>query len=153
MRLVHRPIRTFLLLAAMTVAVCLIDSQLVCADEYQAQTPVGKFMQGINPQNWKMPTLQNILPGQIERDQIKKQKDGLVQEVANSAKRSWQKTKDTLNPMKMLQNKMFGGNTGTQPAAQKQGGGFFSSLLGGGEADAKTASGVNDFLRQTKPLQ
>lgn len=149
MRLANHPMRTIVLLAATIVTVSVIDCPTVRSDEFQAQSTVGRFMEGLKPQNWKMPSLQSILPGQNERDQIKKRKDGLVQEVTESAKRSWQKTKDTLNPKRLIPTNLFG--AGSQPNGQSQGGGFLSSLLGGGNSAQERAASASDFLRQDKP--
>ena len=133
----------------------------VQADEYAPQTPVGRMMQGLNPANWKMPqfkmpTIKSIMPGQEDKDRIIQRKNGLVDEVKGTAMRSWAKTKETLNPMRLIPSSFMGGsNDGQQPV--KQTGGFFSNLLGGGSSNlaepsaVQPASGVNDFLNMSKP--
>ena len=147
--------------AFLLILVSTFTSTPACAEEYAPQTPVGRMMQGLNPANWKMPefkmpTIQNLMPGQDDKDRIIERKNGLVDEVKGTAMRSWTKTKETLNPMRFLSGGLMGGTSdGQQPVQQT--GGFFSNLLSGGSqavaepSAVQPASGVNDFLNMTKP--
>ncbi|MGB7345399.1 MAG: hypothetical protein WBD20_14380 [Pirellulaceae bacterium] len=135
----------------------LVATPMATADEYQPVTPVGRMMQGLNPANWKMPTMKTFLPGQADKDRIIKRKDGLVTDVKDTASRSWTKTKETLNPMRLIPTSLFTPmEQQAAPASEPvQKAGFFSSMFGGGQqAEVQQTSGnVNDFLRQNKPVQ
>ena len=113
--------------------------------------PFTQLMSGLNPANWKMPKLPSMstfLPTKTEQDRVITKKDGLVTEMSTTAKQSWQRTKATLNPMRLIP---AGFKQGSQaaPAAKKEPG-FFSKLFSpfptGGDADSKPS--VNDFLKQ-----
>ncbi|NND96928.1 MAG: hypothetical protein HKN47_06320 [Pirellulaceae bacterium] len=147
-------------LAIMMVGLCLFSvvGGNATADEYQAQTPVGRMMQGLNPQNWKMPSFRSLLPGQSEKDRIVTKKDSLVTEVKNTAQRSWTRTKTTLNPMKLIPVgfRTPSADSAPAPTTESSGPGFFGSLFGGKSepaAEVQPETTVNDFLRQTKPIR
>ena len=126
------------------------------ADEYQPQTPVGRMMKGLNPANWKMPTMKTFLPAKEDKDRIIKRKDGLMTDVKQTAARSWTKTKETLNPMRLIPTGLFAGSGASTERASEpvQKAGFFNSLMGNNQADVQqTSTTVNDFLRQNKPVQ
>lgn len=143
-----------------TFAACLVIASLLAGGSHlQAEdpgygntggNPLTSLMQGLNPANWKMPklkmpTMDKFLPTKSEKDRVITKKDGLVQEVSKTAKKSWQRTKDTLNPMKLIPVG-FRQNQQTTPAPKKEGG-FFSGLFGPKEEAAPTSS-VTDFLKQ-----
>ncbi|WP_147868756.1 hypothetical protein [Stieleria maiorica] len=117
--------------------------------------PLTRMVSGLNPMNWqmpklKMPTMSSFLPTKQEKDRVITKKDSLVDEVSTTAKKSWQRTKDTLNPMRLIPAG-FRQNSQTTPAPQaKQQGGFFSNLFAPfpKSADEDTSHSVNDFLKQ-----
>lgn len=117
--------------------------------------PMTRMLSGMNPANWtmpklKMPTMSTFLPTKQEKDRVITKKNGLVAEVSDTAKKSWQRTKDTLNPMRLIPAG-FKQNAQTAPATpEAQQGGFFSSLFAPfpKSDDADTKPSVNDFLKQ-----
>ncbi len=120
------------------------------------QTPVGRVVSGLNPMNWKMPQMPKfgqMLPTKAEKTRINDRKDGLMAEVKQTATRSWTKTKDVLNPKRLLPSNMFG--TGPQPqqtASKKtETPGFFGSLFTP-EPEVRQVSSVNEFLSQERPI-
>ncbi len=140
-----------------TVLAVLTTVSVADADEYQAQTPIGRMFQGFNPANWKMPQMNSFLPGKADKDRIIKRKDGLVTDVKETASRSWTKTKETFNPKRLIPQNLFG-STGPAASGQPKNvekAGFFSSLLGTGTSEVEQTSGttVNDFLRQNRPIK
>ncbi len=111
----------------------------------------GSFFSNLNPANWRMPKINEILPGQDDRTRIRKKKDGLFTDVTDTATRTWDRTKKTfdprrLNPMNLLPPK---------PATTNDSPGFFGSLFGAKPAEPQitNTSTVNDFLRQSKPTR
>ena len=113
--------------------------------------PFGQMMSGLNPANWKMPQLKmpsmsGILPTKNEKDRVIKKKNGLVEEVSNTAKQSWQRTKNTLNPMRLIPTG-FKQNQQTTPAPKKEGG-FFSNLFSPKPAAKESNQSVTDWLKQ-----
>ncbi|KAA5545924.1 hypothetical protein FYK55_03150 [Roseiconus nitratireducens] len=113
-----------------------------------APGPIGRMMNGLNPANWqmpklKMPTMDRFMPTRDEQDRVITKKNSLVDEVSKTAKSSWTRTKDTLNPMKLIPAG-FKQNQQTEPAPKEPG--FFSRLFFP-EPERDTTS-VNDFLKQ-----
>ena len=111
--------------------------------------PLTRMMSGLNPANWnlpkmKMPSIDKFLPTKQEKERVITKKDSLVTEVSQTAKQSWQRTKDTLNPMKLIPAgfKQISTTTPTLPSE----GGFFSRLFSGGQPKQKQT--VNDWLKQ-----
>ncbi|QDT08685.1 hypothetical protein [Planctomycetes bacterium K23_9] len=155
------PKKRFVIVALSLVLAAIATAPAANADEYQPQTPVGRMMQGLNPANWKMPGLTTFMPAKEDKDRIIKRKDGLVSDVKETATRSWTKTKETLNPMRLLPTSLFGSTatpastTADAPAGTPiQKAGFFSSLMGNSEKEVQqTSSSVDDFLRQNKPVR
>ncbi|MCO8121121.1 hypothetical protein NHH03_05175 [Stieleria sp. TO1_6] len=110
-----------------------------------------RMMSGLNPANWqmpkmKMPTMDQFLPTRQEKDRVITKKDGLVTEVSDTAKKSWTRTKETLNPMKLIPAG-FKQNSQTTPAPKKEGG-FFSNLFAPKAAETEQAPSVNAWLKQ-----
>lgn len=144
------------LLAVLFLAVLIFPSGDAFAQDPAGATPSGnpltKMFSGLNPANWKMPklkmpTMDTFMPTKSEKDRVITKKDGLVQEVSNTAKQSWQRTKETLNPMKLIPVG-FRQNEQTTPAPKKEGG-FFSSLFAPKPTEpVSAASSVTDFLKQ-----
>lgn len=102
----------------------------------------------LNPANWKMPqfkmpSMGRILPGQQEKDRIIEKKDGLFGEVSNTAKASWKRTTEALNPMKMF----TAGNRTSQKTEQKPG--FFKRLFTPPQTNSTPAT-VTEFLKQDR---
>ena len=159
MRFVTPQSRSIVLAASLAVAavVCMPAAlSQTTAQEYEPQTPVGRMMKGLNPANWKMPTMKTFMPGQEDKDRIIQRKDGLMTDVKETAARSWTKTKQTLNPMRLIPTGLFSG--GDQSATETSQGvekaGFFGSLLGTPKSEVQQTSGtVDDFLRQNKPVR
>ncbi len=118
------------------------------------QTPIGRVVCGLNPMNWKMPkmpTFQQVMPSTDEKTRIKKKKNSLVTEVSETANRSWNKTKQVLNPKRLLPSNLFAPKPETpQPPEVKQVG-FFESLLNPSLKKPQQNDSVNDFLKQDKP--
>lgn len=118
-------------------------------------SPFTRMMSGLNPANWKMPkfkmpSMSSMLPSKDEKQRVITKKNSLVDEVSMTAKKSWQRTKTTLNPMRLIPAG-FRQNSETKPApAPKQEGGFFSWLFSPFPAgnDQPEASTVTDFLKQ-----
>ena len=135
---------------ALTVVLLFVSSSAVFAEE-GAAAPLGP----LNPANWKMPsfkmpTFQNLMPGTDEKARITKKKDGLFQEVGQTASNSWKKTKEVFNPQKLNPTNFFTASSRTPSSTSEKKPGFFSSLFS--PAPAEKASGtVTDFLRQDRP--
>ena len=151
-------------LTTRAIALCLAvfigsaaNPRIVSADSPDAGDPFTRMAQGLNPANWTMPkfnmpslpSFKAMLPGQEEKQQIIKKKDGLVDEVSKTASDSWGKTKDALNPMKLAAWKPFGGDSPPPTSAEKSPG-FFSSMFGAPEPEGKPTT-ANDFLKQSRP--
>ena len=118
-----------------------------------APGPIGRMMHGLNPMNWKMPqmkmpklpTMKNLLPTKQEKKRVIEKKNNFVDEVSQTAKKSWQRTKKTLNPMNYIPAG-FKQNRTVEPAPKTEGGGFFSGLFS--PTTPKKSETPNDFLRQ-----
>ncbi|MEM6469206.1 MAG: hypothetical protein AAF802_06520 [Planctomycetota bacterium] len=128
-----------------------LSAQMPAAEPLPAPSPMTKMMSGLNPANWKMPKLPSMsrfLPTKAEKERVIKKKNGLVDEVSTTAKKSWQRTKDTLNPMKLIPAGFR--KDGTQAASKpKSEGGFFRNLFAPfpKEPEMPTNS-VTDWLKQ-----
>ncbi len=148
-------------LASGTTGVSPIGGNTEPPEPYEPQTTLGRMAKGLNPSNWKLPkfklpTLGGLMPGQDEKDAITKRKDSLVSEVKQSAKRSWTRTKDAFNPMKLIPAgfRQPSDSQSGQAAPSGQANSFFGSFLKPSEQQAGSASeGVNDFLRNNRPLR
>lgn len=137
----------FVATIALSVVLQLSSSTVASAQDGGA-APLGP----LNPANWKMPSFKmpsfgNLMPGSDEKARITKKKDGLFQEVGQSASNSWKKTKEVFNPQKLNPTKFFTASSRT-PAEKKPG--FFSSLFTPQPAE-KDSGTVTDFLRQDRP--
>ena len=134
----------------------------VSADSPVTEGPFTRMAKGLNPANWtmpefelpkfnapSMPSFKTMLPGQEEKRRIVKKKNGLVDEVSQTASNSWNRTKDAFNPMKMASWRPFGGNE-APPKPESKSPGFFSSLFQAAPPEAKPTT-VTDFLGQSKP--
>ena len=115
--------------------------------------PLTQFASGLNPANWnlpkmKMPSMSTFLPTKTEQDRVITKKNSLVDEVSTTAKQSWQRTKTTLNPMRLIPAG-FKQNSETVPKAKKEPG-FFSKLFSPfpTKEDSESNQSVNDFLKQ-----
>ena len=89
----------------------------------------GQFLHGLNPANWKapsmslpkmqmpkmqmpklqMPKMGSILPTQKEKKRVIQKKKSFVDEVSTTAKNSWKRTTEVLNPMNLVPASMKGG--------------------------------------------
>ena len=154
--------RTLALPCALVAAMMLasltdVSAQDSATDPQLPGNPLTRMMSGLNPMNWqmpklKMPTMSTFLPSKDEKERVITKKDSLVDEVSMTAKKSWQRTKDTLNPMRLIPAG-FRQDSQTTPApatATKQQGGFFSNLFSPfpKSADEDATQSVNDFLKQ-----
>ena len=128
------------------------------AQEPAEATSTGSMASGLNPMNWrmpqwKMPNFRELLPAQEEKAAIKKKKDGLFDEVTQTASRSWNRTKKALNPQKLNPVNFFPASA-RMPSSNRQEEakpGFFRSLFTPSEAPADSSSTVSDFLSQSRP--
>src|SRR6056297_666108 len=66
-----------------------------------APSALSQMLHGMNPVNWKLPDLRQVLPGNQEQARIKEKKDGLFSEVGKATSNSWNKTKQMFNPQKL----------------------------------------------------
>ncbi|OYP36586.1 hypothetical protein [Rhodopirellula sp. MGV] len=116
------------------------------APELPPPSPVSQVMNNLNPMNWKMPSLGSILPNKEEKDRVITKKNNLVTEVSTTAKKSWQRTKETLNPMRLIPAG-FRQNTTTAPAEPKSES-FFSKLLNPFPPKEEESPTVTEWLKQ-----
>lgn len=138
----------------------LLDQSTASAQE--PTNPFAKMAQGLNPANWKAPSmpkapkfrLPSFLVPQDEQNRIVERKDGLMTDVKNTASRSWQRTKETFNPAKLNPMNMFAGMSGP-PKEKSSSPGFFSNMFGGGAAanpgPEERVANVNDYLSLPRP--
>lgn len=148
--------RTLILAAVLAVVPSLhLAAQEPGMEPQLPGNPVTRMLSGLNPANWTMPkmslpSMDRFLPTKQEKDRVITKKNGFVDEVSNTAKSSWRRTKETLNPMRLIPAGFRqDGQTAPAPQPKKQGG-FFSSLFSPfpePEEDDITSS-VNDFLKQ-----
>ena len=120
----------------------------------QEPGPISKVAEKINPANWKLPTfrLPNFLVPQDEQNRIVQRKDGLVQDIKGTAARSWQRTKDTLNPSRLNPMNLFAGASSSSDHGGQKKPGFFSSLLSPPASQpTERVATVNEFLGQSRP--
>lgn len=143
--------------AALTLLLCADQSTAVAQNKTTDPTPIGRMAAGLNPLNWKMPewklpNLRALLPAQEEKASIKKKKDGLVEEVTQTASRSWNRTKKALNPQKLNPVNFFPASARmpSSNSTQKTEPGFFRSLFMPPPPEPDNAT-VTDFLRQSRP--
>jgi hypothetical protein len=98
--------------------------------------------QWYNPADWSWPSM----PWSSEPARIKKKSPGVMTQMNQSAKRSWTKTKEVLDPSRMFVSD-------PKPSASKQAKksepGFWDSLFGAEEV--KEDNSVNSFLRAPMP--
>ena len=144
----------FVLLVLITLLpIAAAGAQEPVEDEPLPGSPVTRMMSGLNPANWrmpklKMPSMATFLPTKQEKDRVITKKDSLVDEMSTTAKTSWLRTKETLNPMRLIPAG-FKQDGQTAPAAKKEGG-FFSSLFAPfpPETDESEKPSVNEWLKQ-----
>jgi len=128
------------------------------ANEASAQTAQPHPGGGFNPLNWKMPKFQapkmpsfgSLLPGQSDKQRLTKKKDNLLTDVGATARKSWAKTKEVLNPAKLNPANLFKPASPSPPTSKKEPG-FFSSLFSTPEPPDRIGD-VNEFLRQDNPM-
>lgn len=118
------------------------------ADPQLPGTPLAGMFSALNPANWKMPKMSTFLPSKKEKERVITKKNSLVDEMSITAKQSWQRTKTTLNPMRLIPAG-FKTNSQTKPAPKKEGG-FWSNLFAPFPKSDRELDkpDVNDFLRQ-----
>lgn len=144
--------------AALTLLLCADLSTAVAQTETTDPTPIGRMAAGLNPMNWKMPewkmpNFRQILPAQDEKARIKKKKDGLLEEVTQTASKSWNRTKEVLSPQKLNPVNFFSASARmpSSDRTEKAEPGFFRSLFTPAAPPADNNSTVTDFLRQSRP--
>lgn len=122
-----------------------------------SSTPTfGEMAAKLNPANWKMPAMKmpkfgDLLPGQDDRTRIVKKKDNLLTDVTDTAKRSWRKTKQTLDPGRLNPMKLFAGPSATGGATAKpKQPGFFQSLFAAPESTERVARTPSEFVGQQR---
>lgn len=120
--------------------------------------PFGQMMNGLNPANWKLPQMQmpkmkmpqmpkfgQMLPNKQEKQRVIEKKNNFVSEVSQTAKNSWKRTRETLNPMKYIP---AGFKQNRTPKPKTNQGGFFQGLFGPREQTPTKPSSPSEFLRQ-----
>ena len=138
---------------ALTLLLCANSSTATAQTSTTDPTPIVRMVSGLNPMNWKLPNFREMLPAQEEKARIKKKKDGLFDEVTQTASRSWNRTKEVLNPQKLNPVNFFPASARTPSSKQteKAEPGFFRSLFAPAEEPADDNATVTDFLRQSRP--
>ena len=149
---------------SISLKVCLLTAALIALpSNSHAQAPggdgpgpFGQMMNGLNPANWKLPQMKmpkmqmpkfgQMLPNKQEKQRVIQKKNNLVDEVSQTAKNSWKRTRETLNPMKYLP---AGFKQNRTPKPKTKQGGFFQGLFGPREPAPKPAS-PSEFLSQEK---
>jgi hypothetical protein len=147
------------LIAALIAATLIVSVPTAGAQEADMQplppaNPFVRMVNGLNPANWNLPKFQmpsfgKILPTKREKKRVITKKDSLVDEVSNTAKQSWQRTKETLNPMRLMPAG-FRQNQQPAPARRESQGGFFQKLFSpfSGQPAEPEAKSVTDWLKQ-----
>lgn len=137
-----------------SLSVATVSAQAPEEEPLPPPNPLMRMASGLNPMNWKMPkmkmpTMDTFLPTKQEKDRVITKKDSLVTEVSNTAKQSWQRTKDTLNPMKLIPAG-FRQNGETKPAPKPESEpGFFSRLFSPfPPKEEESTQSVTDWLKQ-----
>ncbi len=135
-----------------TAAVCeFVDGH--CADKYHRSD--ADRTNGQRPESYELEVAQlsGIAPRSRRKTRIKKKKDGLFDEVTQTASRSWNRTKEVLNPQKLNPVNFFPASARTPSSKQteKTEPGFFRSLFTPAEEPADDNATVTDFLRQSRP--
>ncbi len=127
------------------------------ADEVNRPSPVRRMVDTMNPTKWQMPTFlkmpkfSGILPAKQDQTRIKKKKDGLMEDVTQTASSSWKRTKEVFSPQNLNPIKFFPASAKTpSPAKADEGPGFFGSLFAP-RPQPQRPSTVNGFLGQEKP--
>ncbi|MEM9366653.1 MAG: hypothetical protein AAGD07_11710 [Planctomycetota bacterium] len=118
-----------------------------------------RFVQTLNPVNWKLPgggfRLPSFMVPRQDQDRIIERKDGLMSDVRGTASRSWTRTKEVFNPVHLNPMNMLAGpkDPAQSPAAPKsESPGFFRSLFAPPAAEPEErVAGVNDFLGLKRP--
>ena len=129
-----------------------LSAQDTAAEPLPPPNPLVRMVNGLNPANWKMPkvkmpTMSTFLPTREEKDRVITKKDSLVSEVSTTAKKSWTRTKEALNPMRLIPAG-FRQNSETKPVEEKKPG-FFSSLFAPyPPEETEPAQSVTDWLKQ-----
>ncbi|MCS7470343.1 hypothetical protein NZK35_27150 [Stieleria sp. ICT_E10.1] len=144
-----------LVAAMMLASLTDVAAQDSATDPPLPGNPLTRMMSGLNPMNWqmpklKMPTMSTFLPSKDEKERVITKKDSLVDEVSMTAKKSWQRTKDTLNPMRLIPAGFRQDSQAAPAPAAKQQGGFFSNLFSPfpKSEDDEVNRSVNEFLKQ-----
>ncbi|TWT68444.1 hypothetical protein Pan14r_06890 [Crateriforma conspicua] len=138
-----------------TVANAQESSSVFSGDSATAPAPTfGEMASKMNPMNWqmpkfKMPSFSGVMPGQEDKDRIIKKKDSLFSDVGATAKRSWTRTKEVLNPARLNPMNMFAGNASKPVTTETKKPGFFGSLFAQPEPEEKVAT-VGEFLSQDR---
>ena len=101
---------------------------------------------------WKMPNFGSLLPAPEDKERIIKKKDNLFTDISSTAKSSWQRTKEALDPQKLNPMKMFATSDSPETSAESERPGFFRSLFAAPEPEERVAN-VNDFLGQDRPMR
>lgn len=132
---------------------------LATAQSSSQPGPVGSMFQKMNPMNWKMPAMKapsfrlpNFMVQQNDQERIVERKNTLVTDVKSTASRSWQRTKETLNPARLNPMNLFAGpSTNAPPPRNDSSPGFFKSMFTSPPEPEERVANVNDFLNQQRP--
>ena len=135
-------------LFCLSLTICLFtEISPAAADQVAPKTPFGQMMSNLNPANWKLPSLQRMMPQAQEKARLKKKKDGLVSEVGKTASNSWNRTKDALNPQRFF---TASARTPANTAPEEKKPGFFQSLFSPSIPKDENAT-MSSFLKQDRP--
>lgn len=124
------------------------------ADELK---PAGWDLPEIDAPRWNLPSIGSVLPGRPDRPRIIRKKDSLFDEVAQTAKQGWWKTKATLHPRRFYPDRLFadrGEPTRQRSAADSSrdgSPGLLRSIFGGDDRQPERVATMEDFMNRRRP--
>jgi len=109
-----------------------------------ATSTASKWMDAMNPAQWKWPTMP-AMPWTAEKPRIQKKSPSVMSNMTKSAKTGWSKTKSALDP-----TQIFGSDSKAKKAPAKDSDkGIFGAMFK--KEEPKEIHTVNDFLSQPHP--
>ena len=127
--------------------------------------PVARLAGRLKPTNWdlpeiaapgwNLPSIGEVLPGQADREPIIRKKDSLLDEVAETAKEGWWKTKARLRPSRLHPAELFDSQRPAQEdrwagKADDDPPGFLQSFFGGNQPPDRGVT-IDEFMNQPRP--